>query len=167
MIFRAQELGYIAYYHRLVEENGKVYCRALNAITEKDEDFCSKCPLSCKSGRKHLCFYFDLTHNDDFSPEKEKTFHDGIIIADISPVFPLFSALDERWGETNNNEFLRNWETPERIKMEQALNKAAQYYKNQPEKMRDCIERAYEVSVGVTNTSEIDKVIAEILKGIE
>ena len=167
MIFRGKEMAYTAYYHRLVEEDGKVYCRALNAITEKDEDFCAKCPLSAKYGRKRICFYFDLTHDEDFQPEKEKIFHEGIIMAGISPLFPLFSALDERWGETNNNEFLNNWETPERIKLEQALNKAAQYYKNQPEKMRECIERAYEVSVNVTYTNEIDKVTAEILKGIE
>ena len=167
MIFRAQELSYIAYYHRLVEENGKAYCRALNAVTEKDEEFCSKCPLSCKSGRKHLCFYFDLTHKEDFLPEMEKIFHDGIIYAQITPRFPLFSALSERWGEMNNNEFLNSWEHAERVKLEKALNKAAERYKDDPAAMRDCIERAYEVSVGVTHTSEIDKVIAEILKGIE
>ena len=167
MIFRAKELAYTAYYHRLTEEEGKVYCRALGAVVTKDEDFCHKCPLSAKNGRKHICFYFDLTHDEDFPPEKEKIFHDGIILAGISPDFPAFSALSERWGEMNNNAFLNNWERKERVDLEKALDKAATAYKNQPEKMRDCIERAFEVSVNTTRTEEIEKVISEILKGIE
>ena len=167
MIFRTEEMIYTAYYHRLVEENGKVYCRALNAVTEKDEDFCAKCPLSCKSGRKHVCFYFDLSHREDFSPEREKIFHDGIIYAQITPRFPLFVALSERWGEMNNNEFLNNWEHLERTKIEKALNQAAEKYKDDPVSMRDCIERAFEVSIKITRTDEIDLLIDEILKGVE
>lgn len=167
MIFRARDFSFTAYYHRKTEENGRIYCRALGAVTENDDDFCRKCPLSTKYGRGYICFYFDLTHDDDFLPEKEKVFHDGIIHAGISPRFPLFTALSERWGEMNNNEFLDNWPHAERIKLENAFNIAAEYYKDSPEKMRDCIERAYEISVSIKNTDEINKVTDEILKGIE
>ena len=167
MIFRSEDMIYTAYYHRPAEENGMVYCRALNAVVEKDEDFCRRCPLSCKSGRKHVCFYFDLSHKEDFLPEKEKIFHDGIIYAQITPRFPLFSALSERWGEMNNNEFLNNWEHSERCKIEKALNQAAEKYKDDPAAMRDCIERAYEVSIKITRTDEICNLIDEILKGVE
>lgn len=46
MVFGSKDYCCTAYYHRLTDENDAVYCRALGAVTQKDEDFCRKCPLA-------------------------------------------------------------------------------------------------------------------------
>lgn len=119
------------------------------------------------SGRRYICCYFDLTYDEGLLPEEEKKFHDGIIYAGITPRFPKFAALSERRGEMNDNEFLAPWEHGERIRLEEAFNTAAEKYKDEPEKMRFCIERAFEAVINNTLGEGIDRVTDEILKDID
>ncbi|MDD6194564.1 MAG: HD domain-containing protein [Lachnospiraceae bacterium] len=131
-VVREKTYVYEALSHTVtVDEEGRGYCRACNAVIDKLMVHCEDCLLNC--GKEDVCCrYFDLRDDDEGTLPLSGNQHytDGLMKAGLTREFPYFVADD--YGKTlfkGENIQTRHWTEDDLHLIERALQFAADAHK--------------------------------------
>ena len=131
-IVREKTYVYETFSHPVtVDEEGRGYCRACNAVIDKLTAHCEDCLLNCGDGGGY-CRYFDLRDGVEGAlPSSGSQYYtEGLIRAGFTREFPYFVADD--FGETlfqGQSIRARHWTEEDLRLMERALQFAADAHK--------------------------------------